>query len=304
MNAAVPPVDIQHRYEELKARGFCIIPGALPVSILQNLAVDLEPVFERTPFCQGDFYGARTKRFGRVLARSAHAVTVVQCRAILTLAHQILDPACDRIQLNLTQAIGIHPGAPEQFPHRDQDMWQGVKGEHEYLLNVIWPLTAFTADNGATRLFPGTHGRQALADTSPPPAEVAICHPGDAICFLGSTLHAAGANTSETERRCLVTGYSLGWLKPYENQWLAYPPAVARNFPAGLAALIGYAQHRPNLGNYEGQCPSVLLGDDVPEYLAAIDALTPDQAEMLAEYGSTPSPVTGRIDPAGRDSDQ
>lgn len=300
MNAAVPPVDVQHRYEELKERGFCIIPGALPVTVLQDLATDLAPVFERTPFCQGDFYGARTKRFGRVLARSAHAATVVQCPAILTLAHQILNPACDRIQLNLTQAIGIHPGAPDQFPHRDQDMWQGVKGEHEYLLNVIWPLTPFTADNGATRLFPGTHRRQALTETTPPPAEVAICQPGDAICFLGSTLHSAGANTSETERRCLVTGYSLGWLKPYENQWLAYPPTVARGFSAELAALVGYAQHRPNLGNYEGQCPSVLLGDDVPEHLAAIDALTPGQAEMLAEYGRTSSSVATRIDPASR----
>ena len=78
--------------------------------------------------------------------------------------------------------------------------------------------------------------------------------------------------------------YCLGWLKPYEHQWLAYPPNVARNFNPELAALVGYAQHRPNLGNFEGQCPSLLLKYDVPHRIGAVDALRPDQAELVAEY--------------------
>jgi hypothetical protein len=53
----------------------------------------------------------------------------------------VLLPWCDRIQLNTTQAIGVHPGAPAQLPHRDQDMWRGPVGEIEYLVNVMWPLT-------------------------------------------------------------------------------------------------------------------------------------------------------------------
>src|SRR3546814_3298992 len=76
------------------------------------------------------------------------------------------------------------------------------------------------------------------------------------------------------------------WLKPYENLWLAYPPDVARNFSPALAALAGYAQHRPNLGNYEGQCPSILLGEHVPEHIGAIDALRPDQEAMLAQFSA------------------
>ena len=85
-------------------------------------------------------------------------------------------------------------------------------------------------------------------------------------------------------RRGIVVGYSLGWLKPYENQWLAYPPEVARTFPPELAALVGYRQHRPNLGNYEGQCPSVLLDGQATGPLAAIDALRPEQAAMVEAY--------------------
>jgi hypothetical protein len=87
----------------------------------------------------------------------------------------------------------------------------------------------------------------------------------------------AQAPTAATCGRGIVIGYSLGWLKPYENQWLAYPPEVARHFDPELAALVGYRQHRPNLGNFEGQCPSVLLGDYDGSPLGAIDALRPDQ---------------------------
>ena len=108
--------------------------------------------------------------------------------------------------------------------------------------------------------------------------------PGSALLFLGSTSHCAGANRTPMPRAGMIISYCLGWLKPYENQWLVYPPDIARSFPRKLAALVGYQQHRPNLGNYEGQCPSVLLSDAVPEYLHAIDELRTDQAKPLAEF--------------------
>ena len=92
------------------------------------------------------------------------------------------------------------------------------------------------------------------------------------------------ANRTAEVRRGVVVGYSLGWLKPYENQMLAYPPEVAGQFTPELAALVGYRQHRPNLGNYEGQCPSILLGDHASEPLAATDALRPDQAVAVEAH--------------------
>jgi len=264
--------------------GWCIIPAALPADTITALDDDLDETFARTPFCQGGFYGETTKRFGRVIARSPHAAALAQHETILGVVQNILSPWSDTIQINVAQAIAVHPGAPSQLPHRDQDMWRGPVGEIEYLVNVIWPLTPFTADNGATRLWPRTHGAAALEAEPVSEPEDAIMVPGDALVFLGSALHGAGANRSTAERRGLVIGYSLGWLKPYENPFLAYPPEVARRFDPALAALVGYQQHRPNLGNYEGRCPSILLGDDVPEHLAAIDALRPDQAAMIADY--------------------
>jgi ectoine hydroxylase-related dioxygenase (phytanoyl-CoA dioxygenase family) len=250
---------------------------------LLDLHADLDNCFAATPFCDGDFYGRRTKRFGSLLTRSAHAAAVVQHPLALGLAERLLGPHCDRIALNLTQAVEIHEGALAQYPHRDEDMWGGPKGEIEYLINVIWPLTPFTAANGATRLWAGSNhpgGDPAREDD----AVFAEMAPGDMLVFLGSTLHGGSENRTPLPRRGLIVSYCLGWLRPFENQWLIYPPEIARTFTPELAALIGYSQHRPNLGNVEGQCPSTLLWGDGGEHRAAIDALRPDQAEALRAH--------------------
>ncbi|MBW4332234.1 phytanoyl-CoA dioxygenase family protein [Stakelama sp. CBK3Z-3] len=273
-----------HWHAQLQMHGYCVVPDLVSPAQVAALAADLGPQFEATDFCRGDFYGERTKRFGRLLIRSEHAPAFVQHPLVLDQVERVLGAWCDTIQLNLTQAIEIHPGAPQQVPHRDQDMWEGVKGEIEYLVNVMWPFTPYTRANGATLVYPGSHGPRAL-DPSEPEVSIAVeMAPGSALIFLGSTLHGAGGNRSNAVRRGMIVSYALGWLKPYENQWLAYPPEVARDFPPELAALVGYRQHRPNLGNWEGLCPSVLLGERLPDRIGAVDALRPDQAEMVGAF--------------------
>lgn len=270
--------------EHLRRRGWCVLKEALPPSLIAALAEDLLPQFENTLYSTGGFYGERTKRFGRLLLRSFHAAALVQQPEVLMLVEAQLGRWCDTIQLNLGQAIEIHPGALAQMAHRDQDMWQGPKGEIEYLVNVMWPLTSFTEANGATIIHSDSHGPAAVSESKPEPGVAVECEPGSAIVFLGSTLHGAGGNRTLAPRRGVIISYCLGWLKPYENQWLAYPPEIARTFSPALSALVGYQQHRPNLGNIEGLCPSVLLGAGLPEKIGAIDTLRPDQVALVAEH--------------------
>ena len=148
----------------------------------------------------------------------------------------------------------------------------------------MWPLTPVTREKGGTRLWTGSHINQDVLALPEEDSVVPVVAPGDALIFLGSTLHGGGGNRTAAIRRGIIISYCLGWLKPFELQWLVYPPAVARHFPPELAALVGYAQHRPNLGNVEGQCPSVLLQDAVPHLLGAVDALRPDQAEAAGLF--------------------
>jgi ectoine hydroxylase-related dioxygenase (phytanoyl-CoA dioxygenase family) len=262
--------------------GYCIVRDACSRDIVEAIDRDLDPRFAATPFCEGGFYGARTKRFGALLRRSDQAHLLVRHPLVLSIVEAVLGPWCDRITLNLTQAVELHPGALPQIPHRDQDLWGGAK-DGEYQVNVIWPTTPFTADNGATLIWPGSHRPDAPAGPAGE-ALAAEMEPGSALLFLGSTLHGGGANVSDAPRRGIIVGYCLGWLRTFENQYLVYPPEIARTFDPELAALVGYAQHRPNLGNVEGQCPSVVLKREGIDHLAAIDALRPDQAAALADY--------------------
>src|SRR3546814_11848713 len=114
----------------------------------------------------------------------------------------------------------------------------------EYQLNVIWPIDGFTADNGATRLWPGSHRDDAVDPFEIEPV-VANMAPGSALLFLGSILHGAGANMSGAVRRAVIIGYCLGWLRTFENQYLVYPPEVARHFDQ-----IGRASCRERVCQY------------------------------------------------------
>lgn len=269
--------------EILRADGYCIIPNAAPSGLIDATWGELRDRFEKTPFCEGDFYGWGTKRFGGVLKRSKYAADLVMHPLILRIVDEILRPFCDSFQLNLTQALEIHPGQAAQAPHRDEDMWGGPKGEVEYLVNVMWPFSPYTAANGATRVYLDSHRVRddSVFEREPIAAEM---DPGSVLIFLGSTAHGGGPNTTRSPRTGMIVSYCLGWLKPFENQWLVYPPQIARGFSPELARMVGYQQHRPNLGNYEGQCPSVLLRGIADEPLAAIDNLQPAQAAAVAEW--------------------
>jgi ectoine hydroxylase-related dioxygenase (phytanoyl-CoA dioxygenase family) len=194
---------------------------------------------------------------------------------------------CDFPEINLTQGLEVHPGAPAQIPHTDQAMWPFLpKGAMELCVNVFWPFVPFTEENGATRIWPDTHHRPRVPDA--PLDEPVVCRmePGDALIVLGSAVHGAGANRSARPRRAAIVSYCLGWLKAYENQSLAYSADFAATLEPELAAMLGYRWHRPNLGTYDGQCPSVLLGRDVPDHLATVDALSADHAQLVARFAA------------------
>ena len=64
--------------KRLLEHGWCVIPNAVSPQLIEALDTDLAEDFHDTPFCNGGFYGARTKRFGRLLARSPLSRKLVQ----------------------------------------------------------------------------------------------------------------------------------------------------------------------------------------------------------------------------------
>jgi len=279
MPSAAPETDLA----ALRRDGYVVIRNLLNPHECRTLEGELEPWLERTPRCVGDFYGWKTTRVGGLLSKAPIVQHLVLNPRILAVAEALLKPACDCIQLNLTQATRVHPGERAQAPHRDEEMWPAdTQGKH-WLINVMWAVSDFTEDNGATRIWPGSH-RQSLDRSIDPKDSIAATMPkGSALVFLGSVTHGAGANTTQAPRTGVIVSYCLGWLKTYENQFLAYPRDVARCFPKQLQQLIGYQMHRPNLGGWEGQDPIAYLNDE-RGLQPHVDALTPDIEAQLKEH--------------------
>ena len=270
----------------LRSQGYVIFDRLLSEETADRIRAELEPWFAATPPCQGDFYGWATTRLGSVLLKSPSSHDLVLHPLMLSIMNAVLAPHCDWYQLNLTQAVRLHPGQRQQVPHRDEEMWPCHKNGVEYLVNVMWALSEFTADNGATLLWPRSQFHRLSRQIEPAQAVTAVMPRGSALVYLGSITHCGGANRSAHPRTGIIFSYSLGWLKPYENPFLSYPPKVAKTFPPALRDLIGYRIHRPNLGGYEGQDPSVLFETD-SHVLPAIDAIPDHIAQELRAYYQT-----------------
>jgi ectoine hydroxylase-related dioxygenase (phytanoyl-CoA dioxygenase family) len=282
-NSSVMTSNRSDALDHLLKQGYVILPRMLSDASVDQLERELAPWFEATPHCEGDFHGWQTTRIASVLLKARTSHRLLLDPHILSLMDAVLGPHCDWYQLNLAQAIRLHPGQRQQFPHRDEDMWPCHKA-HEYMVNVMWALCDFTADNGATLLWPRS---SATTDAMPDAADAiaAVMPRGSALVYLGSTIHCGGSNRATRPRTGLVLSYCLGWLKTYENSFLAYPASVARSFPKEVRDLIGYRMHRPNLGNYEGQDPAVALTSD-SRTLATVDALPSEVADRLRTYYS------------------
>jgi ectoine hydroxylase-related dioxygenase (phytanoyl-CoA dioxygenase family) len=251
--------------DTLRSQGYVILEDLADPATIDTVCRELEPWIVATPLAQGDVYGWNTTRLGAVLLKSRASHALVAHETILSIMDDVLGPNCDWYQLNLSQAVRIHPGERRQVPHRDEEMWPCPKYGMEYLVNVMWTLSDFTEGNGATCVWP--RSQFSGLDRNGVPARavdfdsrvVATAPRGSAIVYLGSVTHCAGANRSNKPRTGLLLSYCLGWLKQYENAFLTYPPQVARHFSRQIRDLLGYRIHRPNLGGYEGEDPAVLF---------------------------------------------
>jgi ectoine hydroxylase-related dioxygenase (phytanoyl-CoA dioxygenase family) len=153
-------------------------------------------------------------------------------------------------QLHVTQMIAIGPGEPAQIIHRDQWAFDffPFPNDYEVQCNTIWAMTDFTAENGGTRLIPGSQrfeDRLSFEEADTIPAEMPA---GSVLFYTGKLYHGGGANRSQAVRRGINLTYAVSWLRQEENQYLSVPFEIARELPEPLLKLMGYARGAYALG--------------------------------------------------------
>ncbi|MFI5315359.1 MAG: phytanoyl-CoA dioxygenase family protein [Myxococcota bacterium] len=268
----------------LASDGVVVVEQLVPTALLERAAQELAPFMERTPLGPDSFSGRRTRRTGGLVARSAACRELVQHPLVLGAVKQALAHATT-FHLHLTQVIAIDPGEPAQPVHRDQwafDFFPFPKG-YEVQCNTIWALTDFTAENGATRVIPGSHrhdDRLEYKESDTVPAEMAR---GSVLFYSGSLYHGGGANHSSATRVGINLTYALSWLRQEENQYLSVPLELARELPDDLLRLIGYARGAYALGYVDDLRDPLefLRGERRSDGFGALESATARVREML-----------------------
>jgi len=237
--------------EALREDGAVVVEGLLDPTVVAAINEEVEPfVAAADPDMRHlnpgvQVFHAQTRHVSGLAGKSATFATEVMVHPLLLgLCDAVLGPSCARYQLNLAHLLERMPGASNQFWHQDEIVWNLVpEPKPELQLASVIALVDFTAENGATRVFPGSHRWDAGRYPRPEEAVVAEMPAGSAIVYLGSTFHGGGAHTGSTPRRGVHLSYTLGWLRTEENNYLAVPPEVARQLPRECQEVLGYAVH-------------------------------------------------------------
>ncbi|CVK92226.1 hypothetical protein FPRO06_08909 [Fusarium proliferatum] len=152
--------------------------------------------------------------------------------------------------------------------HRD-DMAQHfdhVEGSGESsLLGLLVAGTKCTFENGATQIIVGSHFWPEASISGP--ADRSMCstaemEKGDAVMIIGSVWHGAGANITDERRNIFSCHMVRGSYRADENQYLAIPREVIKDYDPEVQSLLGYSVSHPNCGHVNMRDPIVTLGSN------------------------------------------
>jgi ectoine hydroxylase-related dioxygenase (phytanoyl-CoA dioxygenase family) len=138
--------------------------------------------------------------------------------------------------------------------HRDIRFFSG---DFPLMLNLLIMLDDFTLENGATYLLPNSHlkGEKPSDEIFYKQSDRAIGKRGDILFFNSNLWHAAGINTTNTERRAITITFT----KPFMKQQLDYSRAVGYNELEGkseeIKQILGYFSRIPSNFNEWYQLP-------------------------------------------------
>ena len=253
--------EIQTHLARIERDGYTIVEDAFPADLADALLADLARLERELgiTFATNTFEGRLTKRVYNLLAHGPRFEAIPVHPKVLPIVEGVLDPEC---LVSSLSSIAIHPGEVAQPIHADDQVLPLSKPHVATVCNSMWALTDFTEENGATRIIPGSHKRDASpVYGSVHPSIPAEMRRGSVLVWHGSLWHGGGANRSGAVRVGIAMNYCAGWIRQQENQQLGIPLATARGFSPRLRQLAGYGLYRGIIGHIDKHSPAELLGE-------------------------------------------
>ncbi|KAL4928916.1 phytanoyl-CoA dioxygenase family protein [Aspergillus undulatus] len=273
-------------YYLIKRDGGVAIRNLITPEILDETYEDIKDRINDDAEWEGAFFPKETKRAPSLIARSPlytktqvmNPIFQAVCSHFLTTRSTFwwgdnLKESVSKPQITSCVAIEIGPGGKAQPLHRDSyihhrkvpeiDEWDDERDkERDPTVGMFVAGCKVTRANGGTQLIPGSHLWATVPDKPPNPADAIVpeLEKGDGLIMLASLFHGGGNNTTTDQYRLVYSTFATrGYLRQEENQYLAVPKEIARQYDRATLEFIGYYISEPAGGWVEELDPYYAL---------------------------------------------
>ena len=192
----------------------------------------------------------KSQRIWNLPAKLAECGRLVEDSVVLRLARTVLGEDCI---LSDIASTSIGPRTDGGAWHVDTPLTQMPEPLPDLPLAVqnVWMLDDFTADNGATRVVPGSH----LTRKKPSwgyddlEGEIRLTAPAGSMAFwLSHTWHRSGPNYTDGPRRAVLAYYCRSWVGTWSDFPRSVPEEVAKRWSPTARYLMGWSSKPPRRG--------------------------------------------------------
>ena len=247
---------VESLLDRVREDGFVILRDLIPREVIEAIRSETEPFLKYDG--RNEFEGFRTRRIYSVIEKTLACNPIIDHPLVMALLDRILLP---NYLLSQLQVIEVMPGEVRQPLHHDDAFYPIPRPRKPIGAALIWALDDFTADNGATLVYPGSHLWGDVPSSEIDVAEMvpAVMPAGSAVFFVGTLWHCAGPNRTDRPRLAATTQYCEPWARQQENYSLAISRERARQCSPEIQSMLGYSMLFPFIGFVDGRDPMRLL---------------------------------------------
>lgn len=234
---------------ELDERGFVVLPGLLAPGRVAQVLDRLEELWalEGDQASRENYIEPGVRRLANLANKGDIFRGIFGHPLVLAAVKAVMGPRARLSMLNAREVPPRYGGQRQEF-HADTD--RGGRPDPSFFsCTAIWMLDPFTADNGATRIVPGSHKtgqlpRDVMTDVhAAHPDEVALTgNVGDVAVFNGHCWHAGGVNLTDQPRRAILAHYLRADIPRPADRRQHLSPAVRAEMTARELELLGVAE--------------------------------------------------------------
>jgi len=269
-DAVLPTTDLDRARHDLDHSGYCVIENLIPDELVGRVHARVvgqaaaEQAAEIAHFQDGN-----TQWIANVMNKGVEFLELLVC---VKESHELVEHVLGRDYiLSCSNAPIAGPGTRRMSMHTDQHWTPNIPREphlhpllgemtfdnmqtttdvqkREFLFppcmaTLIWTLTDFTTENGATVFVPGSHlsGSHPVYDAPFEQAVPAEASAGSVVLWDGRTWHATGENSTTDEYRIGVTNnFVAPMIRPLVNYPYSLRPEVAADLNEWQKQLLGF----------------------------------------------------------------